>query len=138
MQVTAAFDYSSFTIYIHMQSLFNFPITKPENYIKKIKMFTNFPSFLAVFIVLLLPPISQAQLTTTFYSSTCPNVSNIVTTVIQQALRSDPRIGASLIRLHFHDCFVQVLLTNRLRNQKPHSSVSYIYIYIYHVFYFII
>lgn len=130
MQVTAAFDYSSFTIYIHMQSLFNFPITKPENYIKK-KMFTNFPSFLAVFIVLLLPPISQAQLTTTFYSSTCPNVSNIVTTVIQQALRSDPRIGASLIRLHFHDCFVQVLLTNRLRNQKPHSSVSYIYIYIY-------
>ncbi|KAL0428624.1 UNVERIFIED_CONTAM: Peroxidase 15 [Sesamum latifolium] len=71
----------------------------------------SFPyiSFLAIFTItsfLLLPP-SQAQLNSTFYSSTCPNVSNIVTTVIQQALQSDPRIGASLIRLHFHDCFVQ-------------------------------
>ncbi|KAK6126861.1 hypothetical protein DH2020_039384 [Rehmannia glutinosa] len=28
--------------------------------------------------------------------------------IIQQASQSDPRIGASLIRLHFHDCFVQV------------------------------
>ncbi|KAL0428622.1 UNVERIFIED_CONTAM: Peroxidase 15 [Sesamum latifolium] len=54
----------------------------------------------------LLPP-SQAHLSPTFYSWTCPNVASIVTTVIQQALRSDPRIGASLIRLHFHDCFVQ-------------------------------
>ncbi|KAL0346299.1 UNVERIFIED_CONTAM: Peroxidase 15 [Sesamum radiatum] len=70
----------------------------------------SFPySFLAIFTItsfLLLPP-SQAQLNSTFYSSTCPNVSNIVTTLIQQALQSDPRIGASLIRLHFHDCFVQ-------------------------------
>ncbi|KAL0338023.1 UNVERIFIED_CONTAM: Peroxidase 15 [Sesamum calycinum] len=71
----------------------------------------SFPynSFLAIFTItsfLLLPP-SLAQLNSTFYSSTCPNVSNIVTTVIQQALQSDPRIGASLIRLHFHDCFVQ-------------------------------
>ncbi|KAG8367952.1 hypothetical protein BUALT_Bualt16G0126100 [Buddleja alternifolia] len=68
----------------------------------------SFSSFLANFVAtfLLLHP-SQAQLNSTFYSTTCPNVSNIVTTVIQQALQSDPRIGASLIRLHFHDCFVQ-------------------------------
>ncbi|KAI3446413.1 hypothetical protein Pfo_003078 [Paulownia fortunei] len=70
--------------------------------------FSSFlPIFTATFLLLLLPPLSQAQLNSTFYSSTCPNVSNIVTTVIQQALQSDPRIGASLIRLHFHDCFVQ-------------------------------
>ncbi|GLT88321.1 hypothetical protein SLE2022_063520 [Rubroshorea leprosula] len=49
---------------------------------------------------------SQAQLNSTFYATTCPNVSSIVRTVLQQALQSDPRIGASLIRLHFHDCFV--------------------------------
>ncbi|KAF7144814.1 hypothetical protein RHSIM_Rhsim04G0096300 [Rhododendron simsii] len=49
---------------------------------------------------------SNAQLNSTFYSTTCPNVSSIVTGVVQQALQSDPRIGASLIRLHFHDCFV--------------------------------
>ncbi|KAG2262939.1 hypothetical protein Bca4012_012643 [Brassica carinata] len=49
---------------------------------------------------------SSAQLNATFYSGTCPNASAIVRSTIQQALQSDPRIGASLIRLHFHDCFV--------------------------------
>ncbi|XP_060177519.1 peroxidase A2-like [Lycium barbarum] len=49
---------------------------------------------------------SNAQLNSDFYSCTCPNVSNIVRSVLQQALKSDARIGASLIRLHFHDCFV--------------------------------
>ncbi|CAE6088705.1 unnamed protein product [Arabidopsis arenosa] len=49
---------------------------------------------------------SSAQLNSTFYSGTCPNASAIVRSTIQQALQSDARIGASLIRLHFHDCFV--------------------------------
>ncbi|KAL3533950.1 hypothetical protein ACH5RR_007471 [Cinchona calisaya] len=69
--------------------------------------------------------VSNAQLNATFYSTTCPNVSSIVQTVIQQALQSDPRIGASLIRLHFHDCFVDgcdgsILLDNNgtLRSEK--------------------
>ncbi|XP_054803203.1 peroxidase A2-like [Prosopis cineraria] len=51
-------------------------------------------------------PKSNAQLTSTFYSTACPNVSSIVTSAVRQALQSDSRIGASLIRLHFHDCFV--------------------------------
>ncbi|MCD9645017.1 hypothetical protein HAX54_033659 [Datura stramonium] len=46
------------------------------------------------------------QLNSSFYLYKCPNVSNIVRSVIQKALKSDARIGASLIRLHFHDCFV--------------------------------
>ncbi|XP_027176759.1 peroxidase A2-like [Coffea eugenioides] len=69
--------------------------------------------------------VSNAQLNATFYSNTCPNVSAIVQNVIQQALQSDPRIGASLIRLHFHDCFVDgcdgsILLDNNgtLRSEK--------------------
>ncbi|KAL7134075.1 hypothetical protein ABFS83_11G003000 [Erythranthe nasuta] len=70
-------------------------------------------------LVLQLAPLSEAQLNSSFYSNSCPNVSNIVTTVIQQALQSDPRIGASLLRLHFHDCFVQgcdgsILLDNNV------------------------
>ncbi|MED6119418.1 hypothetical protein PIB30_011783 [Stylosanthes scabra] len=51
-----------------------------------------------------------------FYNETCPNVHSIVTQVIVNASQSDPRIFASLLRLHFHDCFVlgceaSVLLT---------------------------
>lgn len=49
---------------------------------------------------------TSAQLSPTFYQSTCPNVTNIVGQVIQQALQNDSRIAASLLRLHFHDCFV--------------------------------
>ncbi|XP_028751631.1 peroxidase A2-like [Neltuma alba] len=51
--------------------------------------------------------VSYGQLDPSFYRNTCPNVHAIVTDVVFNALRSDPRIGASLIRLHFHDCFVQ-------------------------------
>ncbi|XP_057955615.1 peroxidase A2-like [Malania oleifera] len=50
--------------------------------------------------------VAKAQLNDTFYDSTCPNATSIVRQVISNALSSDPRIGASLIRLHFHDCFV--------------------------------
>ncbi|KAJ6870637.1 peroxidase A2-like [Populus alba x Populus x berolinensis] len=65
-------------------------------------------SFFSVAIVLLgmMLPQSKAQLSATFYANTCPNVSSIVSNVVQQAFLSDSRIGASLIRLHFHDCFV--------------------------------
>ncbi|XP_010514693.2 PREDICTED: peroxidase 32 [Camelina sativa] len=49
---------------------------------------------------------SRAQLTPTFYDSTCPSVFTIVRDTIVNELRSDPRIAASILRLHFHDCFV--------------------------------
>ncbi|KAI4334643.1 hypothetical protein L6164_013360 [Bauhinia variegata] len=60
---------------------------------------------------------SNAQLSPTFYNETCPNLHDIVFAVVQNASQTDPRIGASLLRLHFHDCFVQgcdasILLNN--------------------------
>ncbi|KAJ6944658.1 hypothetical protein NC652_009882 [Populus alba x Populus x berolinensis] len=51
-------------------------------------------------------PYAYAQLSPTFYDESCPNVNNIIRGVLVQALYTDPRIGASLTRLHFHDCFV--------------------------------
>jgi len=53
---------------------------------------------------------SYAQLDPLFYNTTCPNVSSIVTDVLSNVSQSDPRMLASLIRLHFHDCFVQVTI----------------------------
>lgn len=49
---------------------------------------------------------ATAQLNPNFYRNTCPNVSRIVQQVVHQALRADSRIAASLLHLHFHDCFV--------------------------------
>lgn len=46
-------------------------------------------------------------LSSSFYDDSCPGVHDIVRRVIQRARVVDARIPASLIRLHFHDCFVQ-------------------------------
>ncbi|XP_052202828.1 peroxidase 43 [Diospyros lotus] len=50
---------------------------------------------------------SEAQLTVGFYSSTCPKAESIVASVVKQAASSNPRIPAILLRLHFHDCYVE-------------------------------
>ncbi|GMJ07124.1 peroxidase 53, peroxidase 2 [Hibiscus trionum] len=62
-----------------------------------------------LFFSLLLPLGSLPAATTlspTFYDETCPEVFSIIRRITEVALLSDPRIGASLVRLHFHDCFV--------------------------------
>jgi peroxidase len=50
---------------------------------------------------------AAAELCVEYYDHTCPNAYKIVQGVLVEAHKSDPRIFASLIRLHFHDCFVQ-------------------------------
>ncbi|CAH8310576.1 unnamed protein product [Eruca vesicaria subsp. sativa] len=49
---------------------------------------------------------SNAQLRPDFYFGTCPHVFGFIGNVIVDELASDPRITASILRLHFHDCFV--------------------------------
>ncbi|XP_052210333.1 peroxidase 20 [Diospyros lotus] len=41
-----------------------------------------------------------------FYKETCPLVQQIVRRNVEIAVLKDPRMAASLLRLHFHDCFV--------------------------------
>lgn len=43
-----------------------------------------------------------------YYKRKCPAAEYIVKTVVDKALKSNPGLGAGLIRLAFHDCFVQV------------------------------
>ncbi|KAL0370746.1 UNVERIFIED_CONTAM: Peroxidase 4 [Sesamum angustifolium] len=50
---------------------------------------------------------SSAQLSTDFYKKSCPNVFSVVNSVVKSAVQKEKRMGASLLRLHFHDCFVQ-------------------------------
>ncbi|KAJ6938477.1 peroxidase 9-like [Populus alba x Populus x berolinensis] len=42
-----------------------------------------------------------------FYQYSCPQANDIVMSVLRQAIAKDSRMAASLLRLHFHDCFVQ-------------------------------
>ncbi|KAI3839136.1 hypothetical protein MKW92_041289 [Papaver armeniacum] len=72
-------------------------------------MASSFPSMLVVILSLLLvffSGSSRAQLSTTYYSKTCPNVLTQVKAAVQSAISKEKRAGAALLRLHFHDCFV--------------------------------
>ncbi|GLJ14638.1 hypothetical protein SUGI_0236810 [Cryptomeria japonica] len=58
------------------------------------------------FFVLLCCSAVSAQLSPTFYSTICPTAQRIVRALVRQAVANEKRMGASLLRLHFHDCFV--------------------------------
>ncbi|KAK7301602.1 hypothetical protein RJT34_12469 [Clitoria ternatea] len=49
---------------------------------------------------------SSAQLSENFYNKKCPIVFKSVKSVVKSAVAKEPRIGASILRLFFHDCFV--------------------------------
>lgn len=61
----------------------------------------------AVAFLLLVCTGCMARLSSTFYDSTCPDALSTIRTSIQLAVSRERRMAASLIRLHFHDCFVQ-------------------------------
>ncbi|KAG8659960.1 peroxidase 72 [Manihot esculenta] len=42
-----------------------------------------------------------------FYDHSCPNAQQIVESIVAKAVAKEARMAASLLRLHFHDCFVK-------------------------------
>jgi len=52
--------------------------------------------------------VARGQLTDNFYDGCCPQAEDIVKARVSAAMKAEPRMGASLLRLHFHDCFVNV------------------------------
>ncbi|XP_065858917.1 lignin-forming anionic peroxidase-like [Euphorbia lathyris] len=58
-------------------------------------------------ITLLFFSSSEAQLASNFYDTTCPNALTLINSAVTAAIDTEARMAASLIRLHFHDCFVQ-------------------------------
>lgn len=58
--------------------------------------------------MVMLASAAQGQLSPSFYATTCPTLGLIVRATMIKALLVERRMGASLVRLFFHDCFVQV------------------------------
>lgn len=63
----------------------------------------------------------------TFYKDSCPDLEDIVKSILEPALDEDVTQAAGLLRLHFHDCFVQgcdgsVLLTGTASNPSEQQA----------------
>jgi peroxidase len=67
--------------------------------------FTKLCVTLSIFVSLLASS-TNAHLTTNFYCQTCPSLETIVRNEMIKAIQKENRIGASILRLFFHDCFV--------------------------------
>jgi peroxidase len=62
-----------------------------------------------------------------FYDESCPDAEKIVTSVVQAHFRSNPGIAPGVLRMHFHDCFVEgcdgsVLLDPTTSNPNPEKT----------------
>ncbi|XP_054784328.1 cationic peroxidase 1-like [Prosopis cineraria] len=66
----------------------------------------NFKLSLFFFLSCVLGIVS-AQLSSNFYATSCPLALTTIKTAVTSAVAQEARMGASLLRLHFHDCFVQ-------------------------------
>ncbi|CAF2339954.1 BnaA10g29690D [Brassica napus] len=68
--------------------------------------------------------LGNAQLSSDFYSESCPNVTIIARRLIQRASRGDVRLTAKVMRLHFHDCFVNGCDGSVLLDAAPVDGVE--------------
>lgn len=63
-------------------------------------------ALLLLLCIFLFTPFVYCQLDYKFYDRTCPSLTKIVRYSVWSAIANDTRMAASLLRLHFHDCFV--------------------------------
>lgn len=84
-------------------------------------------ALLALSLVLSISPITIAAnvLYPQFYDFSCPHANDVVKSIVSKALARDPRMAASLLRLHFHDCFVKVHITNSQIYCHLDASITY-------------
>lgn len=59
-------------------------------------------------VLVLISGSASAQLSFDYYSTSCPVLFPTVRLIVRAAIAREARMGASLLRLFFHDCFVNV------------------------------
>ncbi|XP_031270784.1 LOW QUALITY PROTEIN: peroxidase 72-like [Pistacia vera] len=70
-------------------------------------------SFLIAFSLIAFAPFclcdkaNDGHLYPQFYDHSCPKAQEIVKSIVAEAVAKETRMAASLLRLHFHDCFVK-------------------------------
>lgn len=52
--------------------------------------------------------VASEELRVGHYALSCPNAESIVRLAMERSMQADRSIVAGVLRLHFHDCFVEV------------------------------
>lgn len=52
---------------------------------------------------------AEAELELGFYDKTCPKAETIIADYVKKHIPNAPTVAATLLRTHFHDCFVRVM-----------------------------
>lgn len=109
------------------------PFKEKENKEKKEKMAKAYSTRVLTFLMLIslmavtlnLVSMAEAQnkkkaprkdvplvkgLSWSFYQKACPKVENIIRKELKKVFKRDIGLAAAILRIHFHDCFVQVSL----------------------------
>ncbi|KAF6144455.1 hypothetical protein GIB67_024682 [Kingdonia uniflora] len=76
-------------------------------------------TIITMFMVISNMPYSHAELSTAFYAKSCPTALSTIKSAVGSAVSRERRMAASLLRLHFHDCFVQGCDASVLLDDTP-------------------
>ncbi|KAF8016958.1 hypothetical protein BT93_H2223 [Corymbia citriodora subsp. variegata] len=71
---------------------------------------------------------ADCELRKNFYKKSCPQAEKLVRDITWSKAQADPTLGAKLLRVHYHDCFVQgcdgsILLDPVRTNQSEKNAV---------------
>ncbi|KAF7109581.1 hypothetical protein CFC21_109818 [Triticum aestivum] len=62
------------------------------------------------------------ELSTSYYEKTCPNVQHVVRSVMASSVAAQPRMAPAVLRLFFHDCFINGCDASVLLDTAPFSA----------------
>ena len=80
---------------------------------------------------------SVNALSLNYYDKTCPHLESAVTDAVKNGIVNDKTVPAALLRMHFHDCFIRVIILyiyspNPHTHTHPHTQTStHLYLYPY-------